>query len=197
MAIRWDKFTVKSQEAVQAATNLALEHGNPELTPMHMLAALLEDREGIIVPVLQKVGVPTEQLLSRANDALNKLPKVGGSSSQPGLSNAMQKVLEQAFKEAANFKDEYVSTEHLLLALAEQKGDPARELLASLGATHDAILQALTACAAIAARHRPESRRQSSRRSKSTPRTSPNWRAAASSTRSSGATRRFAASCRC
>jgi ATP-dependent Clp protease ATP-binding subunit ClpB len=144
MAIRWDKFTVKSQEAVQAATNLALEHGNPELTPMHMLAALLEDKDGIIVPVLQKVGVPTEQLLARANDALSKLPKVGGASSQPGLSNAMQKVLDRAFKEAADFKDEYVSTEHLLLALTEQKNDPARELLASLGATHASILQALS-----------------------------------------------------
>ncbi|MFL6429456.1 MAG: ATP-dependent chaperone ClpB [Acidobacteriaceae bacterium] len=144
MAIRWDKFTVKSQEAVQAATNLALEYGNPELTPMHMLSALLEDKDGIIVPVLQKVGVPTEQLLSRANDALSKLPKVGGASSQPGLSNAMQKVLDRAFKEAADFKDEYVSTEHLLLALTEQKNDPARELLASLGATHASILQALS-----------------------------------------------------
>src|ERR1700756_1986329 len=144
MAIRWDKFTVKSQEAVQAATNLALEHGNPELTPMHMLAALLEDKDGIIVPVLQKVGVPTEQLLSRANDALSKLPKVGGASSQPGLSSSMQKVLDRAFKEAADFKDEYVSTEHLLLALTEQKNDPARELLASLGATHDSVLQALS-----------------------------------------------------
>src|ERR1700723_18804 len=144
MAIRWDKFTVKSQEAVQAATNLALEHGNPELTPLHMLAALLEDKDGIIVPVLQKVGVPTEQLLARANDALSKLPKVGGASSQPGLSNAMQKVLDRAFKEAADFKDEYVSTEHLLLALTEQKNDPARDLLASLGATHASVLQALS-----------------------------------------------------
>src|ERR1700723_484893 len=144
MAIRWDKLTVNSQEAVQAATNLALEHGNPELTPLHMLAALLEDKDGIIVPVLQKVGVPTEQLLARANDALSKLPKVGGASSQPGLSNAMQKVLDRAFKEAADFKDEYVSTEHLLLALTEQKNDPARELLASLGATHASILQALS-----------------------------------------------------
>jgi ATP-dependent Clp protease ATP-binding subunit ClpB len=144
MAIRWDKFTVKSQEAVQAATNLALEHGNPELTPMHMLSALLEDKDGIIVPVLQKVGVPTEQLLARANDALSKLPKVGGASAQPGLSNAMQKVLDRAFKEAADFKDEYVSTEHLLLALTEQKSDPARELLASLGATHASVLQALS-----------------------------------------------------
>ena len=144
MAIRWDKFTVKSQEAVQAATNLALEHGNPELAPMHLLAALLQDKDGIIVPVLQKVGVPTEQLQSRAVDALSKLPKVGGASAQPGLSNAMQKVLDRAFKEAADFKDEYVSTEHLLLALTEQKNDPARELLASLGATHASVLQALS-----------------------------------------------------
>src|ERR1700742_1689451 len=132
MAIRWDKFTVKSQEAVQAATNLALEHGNPELVPMHMLTALLDDKEGIIVPVLQKVGVPTEQLLSRANYALARLPKVGGSHAQPGLSNAMQKVLDRAFKDAADCRDEYVSTEHLLLAMTEQKGDPVRDLLASL-----------------------------------------------------------------
>ncbi len=144
MAIRWDKFTVKSQEAVQAATNLALENGNPELTPIHLLAALLTDREGIVVPVLQKIGVPTEQLTARANDALARLPKVGGGSSQPGLSNTAQKVLDRAFKEAADFKDEYVSTEHLLLALTEQKGDPSRDLLASLGATHESVLQALT-----------------------------------------------------
>jgi ATP-dependent Clp protease ATP-binding subunit ClpB len=144
MAIRWDKFTVKSQEAVQAATNLALENGNPELTPMHLLTALLSDREGIVVPVLQKVGVPTEQLLTRANEALERLPKVGGSTSQPGLSGALQKVLDRAFKEAEDFKDEYVSTEHLLLALTEQKGDPVRDLLASLGATHASVLQALS-----------------------------------------------------
>ncbi|MGI8770644.1 MAG: Clp protease N-terminal domain-containing protein, partial [Acidobacteriaceae bacterium] len=144
MAIRWDKFTVKSQEAMQAATNLALEHGNAELQPLHMLAALLEDRDGIIVPLLQKVGVPTEQLLAKTNEAVARLPKVSGGSSQPGLSNSMQKVLDQAFKEAGNFKDEYVSTEHLLLALAQQKNDGAQALLASLGATYDAILRGLS-----------------------------------------------------
>ncbi len=144
MAIRWDKFTVKSQEAVQAATNLAIENGNPELLPLHMLTALLEDREGIIVPLLQKVGVPTDQLLNKAKDALSKLPKVSGASGQPGLSNALQKVLDQAFKEAANFKDDYVSTEHILLALAQQKNDGAQLLLASFGATYDAILRGLT-----------------------------------------------------
>ena len=121
MAIRWDKFTVKSQEAIQSAGTLATEHGNPELLPLHLLAALLEDKEGIIVPVLQKVGVATDQLIAKTTEALGKLPKVSGSGAQPGMSNAMQKVLDQAFKEADNFKDEYVSTEHLLLALAQQK----------------------------------------------------------------------------
>ncbi|MGC1293495.1 MAG: ATP-dependent chaperone ClpB [Alloacidobacterium sp.] len=144
MAIRWDKFTVKSQEAIQSAGTLATEHGNPELLPLHLLAALLEDKESIIVPVLQKVGVATDQLTTKTTEALNKLPKVSGSSAQPGMSNAIQKVLDQAFKEADNFKDEYVSTEHLLLALAQQKNEGAQLLLASFGATHDAILRSLS-----------------------------------------------------
>src|SRR5579875_2882300 len=145
MAIRWDKFTVKSQEAVQAASSLAAEHGNPELLPLHLLAALLQDKEGIIVPVLEKVGLPTAQLLLKAQEAISRLPKVSGAAAQPGMSAALHKVLEQAFKEADNFKDEYVSTEHLLLALAQQKNDGAQLLLASFGATHDAILKSLTA----------------------------------------------------
>ncbi len=95
MAIRWDKFTVKSQEAIQSAGTLATEHGNPELLPLHLLAALLEDKEGIIVPVLQKVGVATDQLIAKTTEALSKLPKVSGSGAQPGMSNAMQKVLDR------------------------------------------------------------------------------------------------------
>jgi ATP-dependent Clp protease ATP-binding subunit ClpB len=144
MAIRWDKFTVKSQEAVQSASTLAAESGNPEVLPLHLLAALLEDKEGIIVPLLQKVGVPTEQLLNKINQALGTLPQVSGSGAQPGLSNAAQKVIDKAFKEAQNFKDDYVSTEHLLLALALEKNDPAQLALAAVGATHDAILRGLT-----------------------------------------------------
>jgi ATP-dependent Clp protease ATP-binding subunit ClpB len=143
MAIRWDKFTVKSQEAIQSAGTLATEHGNPELLPMHLLSALLEDKDGIIVPVLQKVGVATDQLIAKTTEALGKLPKVSGGA-QPGMSSAMQKVLDQAFKEADNFKDEYVSTEHLLLALAKQKNEGAQLLLASQGATYDAILKSLS-----------------------------------------------------
>jgi ATP-dependent Clp protease ATP-binding subunit ClpB len=144
MPIRWDKFTVKSQEAVQAASQLASEHGNPEILPLHLLAALIEDSEGIIVPVLEKLGVPASQLRSKVQDALAKLPKVSGGGAQPGASAALNRVFEQAFKEAENFKDEYVSTEHLLLALAEAKNDGAQLLLASFGATHDAILKSLT-----------------------------------------------------
>src|SRR5271154_7115353 len=123
MAIRWEKLTVKAQESMQHASTMAGEHGNPEILPLHLLAALLEDKEGICVPVLEKVGVPVEKLLAGVNSAIAKLPKVSGGS-QPGLSQKLQTVVDQAFKEAENFKDEYVSTEHLLLALARAKGDP-------------------------------------------------------------------------
>jgi ATP-dependent Clp protease ATP-binding subunit ClpB len=143
MAIRWEKLTVKAQEAVQAASGMAGEHGNPEILPLHLLAALLEDKEGICVPVLEKVGVPVEQLLAGVNSAIEKLPKVQGGS-QPGMSAKLQKVMEQAFKEAENFKDEYVSTEHLLLALTRAKGDAVESGMAALGATHEAVLKALS-----------------------------------------------------
>ncbi|HEU5341889.1 ATP-dependent chaperone ClpB [Edaphobacter sp.] len=148
MAIKWDRLTVKSQEAVQAASSHAAENGNPEVLPLHLMAALLEDREGVVIPVLEKVGVPVERLLSGVNSAIGKLPKVQGGA-QPGMSAALQKVLEQAFKEAENFKDDYVSTEHLLLALAKAPGvaknDAVQSALAAFGATHDAILKALSA----------------------------------------------------
>src|ERR1700730_1217255 len=144
MAIKWDRLTVKSQEAVQAAGGLAAENGNPEVLPLHLMAALLEDREGVVIPVLEKVGVPVEQLLTGVNSAIEKLPKVQGGG-QPGMSAAMQKVLEQGFKEAENFKDDYVSTEHLLLALSRAKSDPVQLALAALGGTHEAILKALSA----------------------------------------------------
>ena len=146
MAIKWDKFTVKSQEAIQAAQGLAAENGNPEVLPLHLMAALLEDKEGVVLPVLEKLGVPVQQLLANTNAALDKLPKVqGGSAAQPGLGNALSKVLDQAFKEADNFKDDYVSTEHLLLALASQKNEPVQLALTALGADHAAILKALQA----------------------------------------------------
>jgi ATP-dependent Clp protease ATP-binding subunit ClpB len=145
MAIRWEKLTVKSQEAVAQAQARATELGNPEVQPVHLLLALIEDREGVIPSVLDKIGVPTERLEHELHRIEEKLPRVAGSASQPGLSQALNKALEQAFREAANFKDEYISTEHLLLGAARLKGDPAGEALVALGATHEAILKALTA----------------------------------------------------
>ena len=145
MAIRWEKFTVKSQQAMEQARARATELGNPELQPVHLLLALIEDREGVIPSVLEKIGVPTERLEHELHQIEEKLPRVAGAATQPGLSQALNKVLDQAFREAANFKDEYVSTEHLLLGVAHLKGDAAREALVALGATHEAILKALTA----------------------------------------------------
>ncbi len=143
MAIKWEKLTVKAQEALQGASSHAAENGNPEVLPLHLLAALLEDREGVVIPVLEKVGVPVEQLLSGVNTAVDRLPKVQGGG-QPGMSAALQKVVERGFKEAENFKDDYCSTEHLLLALTEAKGDAVQTALAALGGTHEAILRALS-----------------------------------------------------
>src|SRR3954465_15006889 len=145
MAIRWDKFTLKAQEAVQRANELASEHGNPELLPLHLLAALLEDKEGIVPPVLEKIGIGPQDVLNELYRAIEKLPKVSGGAAQASLSPAVNQLFDSAFKQADNFKDEYVSTEHLLLAVTEVKRDPAQETLARLGATHDAILKALIA----------------------------------------------------
>src|SRR5216110_351512 len=144
MPIRWDKLTVKAQEAVQRANELASEHGNPELLPVHILAALVEDKEGIVPPVLEKIGIGPQAVLNDLYRELERLPKVSGVAAQPGLSQAANQLLERAFKEADNFKDEYVSTEHLLLAGTQLKRDPVQEILARYGASHDAILKALT-----------------------------------------------------
>jgi len=146
MAIPWDKFTVKAQEGVQRGSTLASEHGNPELMPVHLLAALLEDREGIVPPVLEKIGIGAQAVLRDAYQEIERLPKVsGGDAFQPTLSQSVNQVLERAFKEADNFKDEYVSTEHLLLAITQVKRNPAQEILARHGASYDGILKALTA----------------------------------------------------
>jgi ATP-dependent Clp protease ATP-binding subunit ClpB len=146
MAIRWDKLTVKAQEAVQRANDIASEHGNPELQPVHMLAALLEDHEGIVAPLLERVGLQVPAVQSEAMTQIARLPKVsGGGAAQASLSPAANQLLENAFKEASNFKDEFVSTEHLLVGMTKIKRDAAQEILTKAGATYDNILRGLTA----------------------------------------------------
>ena len=145
MAIRWDKLTVKAQEAMQRANDVASENGNPELQPVHILAALLEDHEGIVAPLLERVGLHVPVVQAEVTREIDKLPKVSGSgATQAHLSDAASKLVENAFKEASNFKDEYVSTEHLLLGITKLKRDPAQEILSRAGATYDNILRGLT-----------------------------------------------------
>ncbi|HWR36596.1 MAG TPA: ATP-dependent chaperone ClpB [Clostridia bacterium] len=144
MAIRWDKLTVKAQEAVQRASELASEHGNPELMPVHVLLALLEDREGIVGPLLAKIGIQALALSAAATREIERLPKLSGASAQPHLSDSASQLLDSAFKEASNFKDEYVSTEHMLLAIPQLKRDPAQKILIAAGATYETILKALS-----------------------------------------------------
>src|SRR4051812_14608506 len=144
MAIRWDKLTIKAQEAVQAAGEIAASNGNPEILPLHLLAALAADQEGVVAPVLAKLGTSSEVLRNETSAEIGKLPKQSGASVQPSLSKPLSQAIDQAFKESDQFKDEYVSTEHLLLAITQLKNDAAQNLLARHGATHAAVLKALT-----------------------------------------------------
>ncbi|TML29334.1 MAG: AAA family ATPase, partial [Actinobacteria bacterium] len=138
-----DRFTIKSQEAIQAAQRLAEGRGNPQLTPEHLLTVLLEEDAGVVVPVLQKLGADVAGLRAQVNTALDALPTVTGDSAEPaGPSNELVQVLRAAERVMGKLKDEYVSTEHLLLALAESK-TPAGEALRAAGAGEDALQQAI------------------------------------------------------
>jgi len=140
---RLDRLTQKAQEAVQQAQAIAEKNQSQVMFPLHLLVALAEEKEGIVRPVLEKCGAHPDAILGEAARMIASLPKTAGA--QPGmyLSQPLNQVLERAFDEAGRFKDEFVSTEHLLLAIAEQRGDPAGQLLDRAGATHDAILKAL------------------------------------------------------
>src|SRR5688572_324240 len=140
--IRFDKFTLKSQEAIQSAQAHAHEKGNPQLAPEHLLWALVQQKEGVVLPILQKLGVNLQTIARDLADAVAKLPKVQGQA-EVQMSPALGRLLEDAFKEADQFKDEYVSTEHLLIALANAKGENIARLLQSNGVTKDAILKVL------------------------------------------------------
>jgi ATP-dependent Clp protease ATP-binding subunit ClpB len=133
-----DRFTVKSQEALAAAQRLAGARGNPEVTPHHLLSALLEQEGGIVVPVLRRANADPDAVRRRTNEALDALPAVTGATQAPALDRATIKVLDRADEEARGFGDEYVSTEHLLLALAADPGVDA-------GAARDPLAEAIRA----------------------------------------------------
>ena len=140
---RLDKLTQKAQEALQQTQQIAGENGSQVMFPLHLLISLAEETDGIVRPVLEKCGVHPDAIVSEARRQIQALPKTSGM--QPGmyLSQPLNQILERAFDEAARFKDEFVSTEHLLLSIAVQRNDAAGQLLDKAGATHDEILKAL------------------------------------------------------
>jgi len=141
--LRLDKMTVKAQEALQEAQEIAARHEQQEIAPLHLLSALVAQADGVVPSLLTRLGIRTEALAGEIERELGRLSKVQGFSQQT-MGRALNDVLELAFKEADKFKDEYVSTEHMFLAIAGKERDPTGQLLKKHGATHEAILQALT-----------------------------------------------------
>jgi ATP-dependent Clp protease ATP-binding subunit ClpB len=141
MPFRMDKLTIKAQEAIVGAQSLATSQGNPEIEGLHLLSALLEDPAGVVVPLLKKIGAQVDKLQSTTASELQRLPR-SSSNRQPGISAALQKGLEAAASAAEGMKDEFVSTEHLLLGLCKSEKNSS-ELLKLLGVNEKEILQGL------------------------------------------------------
>src|SRR5258707_39871 len=141
--LRFDKMTVKAQEALQSAQEIAGRHENQQIEPIHLLAALAAQTDGVVPPLLARLGIRAEVLSQDIEREIGRLPRVTGFAQQH-MGKPLNDVLERAFDEAQRCKDEYVSTEHMFLAIAGQDRDPAGQLLKKHGASHEAILQALT-----------------------------------------------------
>ena len=141
--MRLDRFTIKAQESLETAQNLATDAQSPELGVEHLMLALIRQTDGIVTPILQKLGVDTDGIMSAIEAAVQKAPKVQGAASEMRIAAALQSVLDAGFKEATALKDEYVSTEHLLIACAETKQNDVGKILREVGVTKDKILKAL------------------------------------------------------
>ena len=142
--MRLDKFTLKAQEAIQASQQIAERFGNQQIEPEHIVRAILDQKEGVIPPLLAKIGANQAQLIETFEAAIDKFPKVSGAAmGQLYISSRTKNVLDRAFAEAEQMKDEYVSLEHILLAVTEEKEGEAARILAQAGITRDTILKAL------------------------------------------------------
>jgi len=142
--MRFDKFTLKSQEMIQSAQHLAERFGQQQIEPEHLARALLEQREGVIPPLLGKIGANQNQLIKELEAIIERMPSVSGAGTgQVYLSTRAKAVLDRAFAEAEQMKDEYVSLEHILLAVLEEKDGKATRAFASAGVTREAVLNAL------------------------------------------------------
>ncbi len=141
MPLRPDRLTLKSQEALQGAQEIAQERQHQELLPEHLLLALVRQSDGVVIPIMQRAGVQPSVVEQRLTTELDRVPKVSGA--QPYLSQRLSRLLDSAWKEAQGIKDEYVSTEHLLLAFARTKDGAAGDILRDAGLTRENILTML------------------------------------------------------
>ena len=142
--MRFDKFTIKSQELIQNAQSLASQHNNQQIEPEHLLAAMLDEKDGIAGAILRKLGASPADIAQQVKTAVDRLPKISGSATaEVYISPRTKAVLEQAFSEATKMKDEYVSIEHILLAVSEEKTGEAAQILTRSGVARDTILHAL------------------------------------------------------
>src|SRR5438477_29768 len=137
--MRLDKLTVKAEEALQAAQSLAGERGHQAVEPEHLLHALIAQKDGVVAPILGKLGVRAETLTSQLDAAIEKMPQVRGGSGQY-IGERLRATLDRAQKQAESMKDEYVSTEHLLVAVAQDRDGAAGRTLAHAGVTIDAMV---------------------------------------------------------
>jgi ATP-dependent Clp protease ATP-binding subunit ClpB len=141
--MRLDKFTIKAQEALAAARDLADGRAHQEVTPEHLLRALVTQEDGVVLAVLRKLGADAEAIGRKVDEALDKQPQVRGSSAEGFVGHRLKDLLEEATRQSQEFKDEYVSSEHLLLAmLAKDVGDASR-ILREAGVDRDDLLKAL------------------------------------------------------
>jgi len=141
--MRFDKFTLKAQEAVQASQEIAEQHNHQSIEPEHLLATLLDQDGGIVPPILQKLGADPGSMRQQIDAALDKMPKQYGAATQSYISPNLKKVFDSAWNEAQRLKDEYISTEHLLIAISELKDSSAASILRESDATKDNIFKAL------------------------------------------------------
>src|SRR5262245_41250634 len=140
--MRLDKLTVKAQEALQAAQGLADRHGHQAIEPEHLLRALLDQKDGVVPPLLAKLGVRADALAQQLEAAIAKIPQVRGGSGQY-VSDRVRAAIDRAERQAEQMKDEYTSTEHLVMGIAEDGQSPAGRALNAAGVTLDAIRRAL------------------------------------------------------
>ncbi len=141
--MNFQKFTMKSQEAVQTAMEIASNYNNQAIEPVHLLAALVQDTNGIVPEIIKKTGAELNQLKIKINQSIESLPKIAGISGQSQyMSNSLKSVFDKALKEADNLKDKYISVEHLAMAIADEKSDIGKYLQKN-GITRQNILNVL------------------------------------------------------